>query len=329
VQRLVEEGKPRETPVALIRWGTYARQRTVVGTLENIIEQSKAQAMEPPSVIIIGPVVTLRERLNWFETRPLFGQCILVTRPRDQAPAFSNMLAAYGAEVLECPTLEIVPPQSWESLDAAIGELPTYQWLIFTSVNGVQFFMKRLHSHKRDVRSLAGMRVCCIGPKTADMAQQYGLRADLIPSIFQAEGLLEVMKEVGVSGKRVLIPRAEVAREILPEQLRSMGADVTVVPAYRALSPNVDSEGLKERFLKGEIHILTFGSSSTVRNFCRVFENKAEFTKLVEKAMVACIGPITAKTAREEGLSVAVVAPENTMGSLAEAIVRHVQGAAA
>ena len=329
VQRLVAEGKPRETPVAVIRWGTYARQRTVVGTLENIIEKSKAQAMEPPSVIIIGRVVTLREKLNWFETRPLFGQCILVTRPRDQAPEFSNMLTAYGAEVFECPMLEIVPPQDWKSLDTAIRELPTFQWLIFTSVNGVRFFMKRLDSHGSDVRSLAGMKVCCIGPKTAEVAKQYGLRADLLPSTFQAEGLIEVMKQAGVSGKRILIPRAEVAREILPDQLKAMGADVIVVPAYRALTPHVDVERLRERFLKGEIHILTFGSSSTVRNFCRLFEKRAAFTTLMEKVMVACIGPITAKTAREEGLSVRVVAPENTMDSLTEAIVRHVRGAAA
>ncbi len=325
VEKLLQEGKSPDTPVALIRRGTYMSQQTVTGTLANIVAQAKAVNLQPPTVIVIGAVVSLRERLDWFEQRPLFGKRILVTRPKHQAAAFSHILEAYGAEAIECSTLEIVPPLSWKELDEAILKIQNYDWLVLTSVNGVQAFMKRLQFHCRDIRSLAGLQLCCIGPRTAAEAAKFGISADYVPDEYQAEGVLATMKKVGVSGQQVLIPRAEVAREILPEQLREMGATVDVVPSYRAVPPSMEIEGLKQRFRQGDIHFITFASSSTVRNFCEIFESREEMVQMTKKVTMACIGPITAETVFEYGLSVDIVAKENTIPALAEAIVRYVQ----
>jgi uroporphyrinogen III methyltransferase/synthase len=323
VDRLIQEGKPATTPVALIRWGTYARQRTVVGTLSDIVGKASQADMSPPTVIVVGEVVRLRDRLNWYESRPLFGKGILVTRPRDQAPALSNLLAAQGAEPVECPTLEIHPPDSWGPVDEAISVLSTYDWVIFTSVNGVQSFMRRIWFHQKDVRSLAGVRVCCIGPRTQEEAARWGVAADLVPKDFQAEGILEAMGRLGVEGQRILIPRAKVAREILPDQLEAMGATVRVVQAYQAVPPAVEIDPIRDRLRNREIHYLTFTSSSTVRNFCQLFDNRQELQELTRNMTVAVIGPITAQTVQEEGLSVDVVALENTVPALVEAIILH------
>lgn len=323
VEHLRAEGKSPDTPVALIRWGTRAAQRTLVGTLGDIAGKAEAAAMEPPTVIVIGEVVRLREQLNWFETRPLFGFRILVTRPREQAPELSSLLTAYGAEPLECPTIHIVPPETWRELDDALAELERYHWLIFTSVNGVRPFMDRLRERGRDARALAGLRICCIGPRTAKAVTAYGLRPDLIPSEYQAEGLIQAMKGASVGGQRVLIPRAAVARELLPEQLRALGAEVRVVIAYRTVLPSVDVERLKELFRRQEIHMITFTSSSTVRNFARLFDSREDMIKLAGSCVVACIGPITAQTAAGEGLAVTVTGTENTIPGLVEAIVRY------
>jgi uroporphyrinogen III methyltransferase/synthase len=324
VDRLLENGKLPSTPVALIRWGTYSRQRTVVGMLSDIVEKASKADMSPPTVVVVGEVVRLRDRLNWYESRPLFGKGVLVTRPRDQAPALSNLLAAQGAEPVECPTLEIHPPDSWAPVDEAIDTLQTYDWVIFTSVNGVQLFMDRLWFHQKDVRSLSGLRVCCIGPRTEEEAARRGVAADLIPKDFQAEGILEAMGGLGVKGQRILIPRAKVAREILPDELKAMGAMVRVVPVYQAVPPALDFAPIRDRLKNREIHYLTFTSSSTVRNFCQLFDHRQELLELTRNIPVAVIGPITAQTVKEEGLSVDVVASENTVPALVEAILIHV-----
>lgn len=323
VDRLIQEGKAATTPVALIRWGTYARQQTVVGTLSDIVAKASKADMSPPTVIVVGEVVRLRDQLNWYESRPLFGKGILVTRPRDQAQAFSNLLAAQGAEPVECPTLEIHPPDSWTPVDEAIHALSTYNWVIFTSVNGVQSFMGRLWFHQKDARSLAGLRVCCIGPRTREEAARWGVGADLVPQDFQAEGILAAMDRLGVKGQRILIPRAKVAREILPDQLEAMGAMVRVVQAYQAIPPAVEIAPIRDRLRNREIHYLTFTSSSTVRNFCQLFDNRQELQELTRDITVAVIGPITAQTVHEEGLSVDVVALENTVPALVDAIIIH------
>lgn len=325
VHRLLAEGKPEDTPVALIRWGSYPRQRTVVGTLADIVERGETEQVEPPTVIVIGNVVRLRERLNWFESRPLFGKRILVTRAHDQASALSDLLVTYGGEPVECPTLEIVPPANWQDLDHAIDHLHEYQWLALTSVNGVQAFMVRLQRKGLDLRALHGLRVCCIGPRTAGEVEKYGVKPDLVPSEFQAEGLIEAMKMEGVAGQRVLIPRAAQARELLPEQLAALGMSVHVVTAYRSVAPQGKGENIKEWLRRGEIHIITFASSSTVRNFRRFFKSGGELKKLTHGTLIACIGPITAQTVQDVGLTVDVVASENTIPALVETLAQYMQ----
>ena len=323
VANLKREGKSGDTPAAVIRWGTKSGQRTVIGTLETIVAKAAEARIEPPSVVVIGEVVRLREQLNWFETKPLFGKRVLVTRAREQAGELSSLLAERGAEPVECPTIRIVPPASWAELDGAIADLSRYQWLVFTSVNGVKPFMERLQHKGLDGRAVAGLRLCCIGPRTADALASYGLRADLVPSEYQAEGLIEAMKTAGVKGQRVLIARAAVAREILPEQLRALGADVQVATAYRTVLPEVEADHVKDLLSKQTLHVMTFASSSTVRNFCGLFGSREEMRRLTNGVVVACIGPITAKTAVEEGLPVTITAAENTIPALVEAIVRY------
>lgn len=324
VKQLLAEKKSPDTPVALIRWGTYSRQKTVIGTLETIVDQAKAVHLEPPTVIVVGEVVKLRGSLNWFETRPLFGKRIIVTRARDQASALSELLVAHGGEPVEYPAIEIVPPDDWNELDQSIDRIHEYQWLVFTSVNGVQWFMTRLRRKGLDVRALHRVQVACIGPRTADEAERYGLCADLIPQTFQAEGLIEAMTVKGLTGKRVLLPRAAQAREILPEQLRAFGAKVDVVTAYQARAPRIDIQRIKEDLQREDIHIVTFASSSTVRNFCDAFESKTEMKSLLDGKVLAAIGPITAQTIEEMGLNPDVVARENTIPSLVDTLAHHI-----
>ncbi len=325
VRRLTEEGKSPRTAVALIQWGTYPRQRTVVGTLEDIVEQAEAANIQPPTIIVIGAVVPLRKHLNWFESRPLFGARILVTRARGQAAELSRLLLAYGGEPVECPTIEFVPPASWDEVDDAIGRLETYQWLVLTSVNGVQQFMRRVWHKGRDARSLQGLRVCCIGPRTAEELEKFGVKPDYIPSQYQAEGVLDVMKTAGVAGQRVLIARAAQAREMLPEVLRGLGAEVDVVPVYRTVIPHSNVEDIKARLVGQGIDIVTFASSSTVRNFVELFGGAKELKKILQRTSIGCIGPITADTVREQGLQVDVVARQNTIPALVEALVEYRQ----
>ena len=323
VAHLLAEGRASDTPVAAIRWGTKADQQTIVGTLADIVAKAEAARLEPPTVIVVGEVVRLRGQLNWFEAKPLFAKRIVLTRAQEQAKEFSQLLAAYGAEPVEVPTIQIVPPASWQALDEAIIRLGTYQWLIFTSVNGVGPFMDRLHVAGKDVRALASLRLCAIGPRTAQALKTYGLTADLVPAEFQAEGVIAALAQVGIQGNRILIPRAEVAREILPEQLRELGAVVDVIPVYRTIVPTVDVASLTQQLQDGRVAALTFTSSSTVRNFVELFGGQEAVRRLVAQVAIACIGPITARTAEEHGLTVTIMPAENTLPALAEAIVKH------
>jgi uroporphyrinogen III methyltransferase/synthase len=215
------------------------------------------------------------------------------------------------------------PPESWGPVDEAIQELSTYDWVIFTSVNGVKAFMGRLWFHQKDARVLGKARVCCIGPQTKAEVNRWGILADLVPKEFQAEGILEALGGLEIKGQRILIPRAKVARELLPEQLAERGAYVRVVHGYQAVPPQAEREPIANRFRNQDIQYLTFTSSSTVKNFCQLFTDRQEMHKLTQHAIVACIGPITAQTVQSEGLSVDIVAAENTVPALVDAIVAH------
>jgi len=278
--------------------------------------------IKPPAITVVGEVVRLRHELNWFEHRPLFGRRIVVTRAREQASDFKAILAELGAHCIEFPTIAIEPPPSWEDLDAAIERLSTYDWVIFTSVNGVRCFMERLRTAGRDVRDLHGVRLAAIGPKTAEALEQCGLRPDLVPDEYRAEAILEGLSSESITGKRFLLPRAMVARDVLPETLRRLGAQVDVVPAYRTVLPRDRSTEMVERLRSGEIDCLTFTSSSTVSNFFSLFEREA-ILGLLKTVRIACIGPITAKTAEEHGLKVDIMPSEYTIAGLVEAIRTH------
>jgi uroporphyrinogen III methyltransferase/synthase len=214
-------------------------------------------------------------------------------------------LAAYGGEPIVAPTIKMVPPPSWEALDQAIAKLSSYSWLVFTSVNGIAPFMERLNKARSDVRALAHLQIGAIGPRTADELTRYGLTADLIPSEYQAEGMVTALTQHEPRGTRILIPRAEMARAMLPEQLRLKGATVDVIPVYRTVLPESGLSRLKEQILAGAIDVITFTSSSTVSNFVELIGGEAH--RLGSKTTIACIGPITARTAEEFRLPVTIM----------------------
>ncbi|MFH1241093.1 MAG: uroporphyrinogen-III C-methyltransferase [Pseudomonadota bacterium] len=323
-EALMAHGRSPDTPTAVIQRGTVAAQKTLVGPLRDIAGIAKDNDVRPPGIIVVGEVVRLREELNWFEKRPLFGKRIVVTRAREQASEFLEGLARLGAECIEFPTIEVIPPQSWDELDAAIKTLETYQWVVFTSANGVKFFLKRLESLGMDVRDLKGLKIGAIGPKTAEYWHLMGLRPDLVPDEYRAEALVKSLKKEGAKKARILIPRAAEAREVLPEELRKMGAQVDVVTAYRTVRPVNDTSRVKEMLKSGTIDMVTFTSSSTVTNFVDMFEvGKDQLLRWMKNVVVACIGPITAGTAQEKGFSVGLIPPEYTVEALTDSIIRY------
>jgi uroporphyrinogen III methyltransferase/synthase len=322
VERLVTHGRSKDAPVAVIERGTVPGQRTVTGTLENITGLARRAEIRPPAIIVVGDVVGLRPSLNWFENRPLFGKRIVVTRAREQASDFLAMLSALGAECLEFPSIEIVPPENWEALDRSINDLGSYHWLLFTSVNGVKFFFQRLEEQKKDVRDLKGLKVGAIGPKTAGALAARGLNPDFVPAEYRAEAIIEEMGKQELAGTRILLPRAQKAREILPQELERRGARVDVVTAYRTVKPVHDLGAVREMLKQGQIDMITFTSSSTVQNFLEMFEPDSGLLQTwMQQVSVACIGPITADTAREKGLSVAVMPRDYTIEGLTESIL--------
>lgn len=321
---LMEHGRSSDTPVAVIRAGTVPGQRTITGSLGNIADKAQKENIKPPAIIVVGDVVSLRKELNWFEERPLFGKRIVVTRAREQASDFVACLSELGAECVEFPTIEVIPPPSWKDLDRAIGNLETYQWLVFTSVNGVKYFFERLEDSGQDVRDLKGIRIAAIGPKTADAIREKGVNADLVPEEYRAEAVVEAFRKHRVAGSRILLPRAAEAREVLPQELERMGAAVEVVEAYRTVKPEGDKDEIRAMLVKGDIHMVTFTSSSTVNNFMEMFEGESDqLLKWMEKVTVACIGPVTAKTAEQRGLSVQITPSDYTIEALAKAIVDY------
>lgn len=319
---LISAGRDPETPAACIRWGTVPEQRTVTGTLGDIADRVAEAGLKPPAITLVGDVVSLRDTgLGWFEGRPLFGRRIVVTRARAQAGELSGRLEELGAEVYEFPTIEIGPPRDFGPLDKAIRELESFDWLVFTSVNGVEAFLDRLAYHGRDVRAIPHKaRIAAIGPATAGALRDVGLRVDVVPREYRAESLLEEVAGSALAGQRVLIPRAKVAREVLPEKLREAGAEVVVPPAYESVPSDEGREALVGMLEVGEVDCVTFTASSTVENFVRAL-GADEARRLLAGVKVACIGPITAETAARYGIRVDAEAEEYTILGLVEAVV--------
>lgn len=316
--KLVEHGRRPDTPAAVIRWGTKPEQRVVVTTVAEAAQMVARQGIKPPAIFVVGDVVTLREELAWFDRRPLFGRKVLVTRAREQASALTAALEDLGAQCLEAPAIKIVPPESFAALDKALAGLYGYDWLIFTSVNGVDAFFRRLRLAGRDARALAGIKAAAIGAPTAARLEKFGVVADVVPLEFRAEGVVAALTGRVEAGMRVLIPRAAVARDVLPEELAKMGAAVDVVEAYRTIAADTDGAELAANLTAGEIDLITFTSSSTVTNLLAILG--ADASSLVGRARVACIGPITASTCLEHGVKPDVIAEKFTITGLVQAI---------
>jgi uroporphyrinogen III methyltransferase/synthase len=304
-RQIVARGRSPETPAIAVRWGTRADQETVIGTLATLAQQVEAAGMKPPATIIIGEVVELRGKLNWFERLPLFGKRIVVTRAAEQAGELSSRLRSLGATVIEFPVIELRAAADPAPLDAAIARLAEYDWLIFTSVNGVRFFMDRLDASSADLRSLRA-RICVIGPATRAAVEELHLKVDLMPEEYVGERLVAAFSGYDLKGKRVLLPRAAVARDVIPVALGALGALVDVVEAYRNVLPSKRAE-------LGSVDWITFTSSSTVSNFLALAGRQS--------ARIASIGPVTTATLREHGIEVHAEAKTYTLDGLVEAIL--------
>ncbi len=327
VEQLIAHGRSPDTPVALVRWGTTSRQATLTGTLSGIAGRAQAARFKAPAIIVVGEVVRLREKMRWFEKRPLLGKRIVVTRAREQASDLVNRLTELGAECLECPTIQVMPPENWGPLDHAIDRLSEFDWIVFTSVNGVKFFFNRLFEKGRDVRALHRMRTAAIGPVTARRLLDFGLASDILPESYRAESVVDAFQAEAVSGKKILIPRAEEARPILPAELKKMGAIVEEVTAYRTRQARDNAETLLSALQAGEIDVVTFTSSSTAKNFKALLPVNADLDTLMRGVVIASIGPITSDTASDLGFQVRVTAESFTIPGLCEAITAFYESA--
>jgi uroporphyrinogen III methyltransferase/synthase len=330
--RLVAHGRPPETPVAVIRWGTTPEQETVVGTLGDIVERTRARGITPPALTVVGEVVRLRERIGWFERRPLFGRRILVTRAREQASVFAEGLREAGALPVEFPAIEIRPPDSWAEVDGALDRLAEYDWIVFTSANAVRYFLMRLRASGRDVRALGRARLCAIGPATAEAIEALGLRVDVVPPEYRAEAVVAALTAAegpeGLRGRRVLVPRARDARDVVPAALAERGARVDRVTAYRNVLPDRTAAASVRGLLEdGRIDAVTFTSASTVRNLVDML-GRQEAPALLARTVVAAIGPVTADAAAAAGLRVDLVPEASTIPALTRALVARFAGEA-
>ncbi|MGI6453446.1 MAG: uroporphyrinogen-III C-methyltransferase [Syntrophomonadaceae bacterium] len=323
--QLIKNGKKPSTPVALVRWGTLPHQQVITGTLQDISERSRSAGIRPPAVIVVGEVVKLREKLAWLEKKPLWGKTIIVTRARAQASILVEKINELGGEAVEFPTINIVPEVDLRALYTAFKNLPRYDWIIFTSVNGVDIFFNELIHKDYDIRNLQGINICAIGPATRDRLAQRGIKVDYMPNEYMAEGIIEGLGQRLSKGQWVLLPRARGARSILPESLRSQGIHVNTIDLYRAEAVQDMSRDILEQIMDGEPDYITFTSSSTVANFVKII-GPDRIPLLSPKTKIACIGPITAKTAEDYGLSVEILAPEYTIDGLVKAILEDSRG---
>jgi uroporphyrinogen III methyltransferase / synthase len=312
-RELIKHGRSPKTPAMAVRWATRPDQQTIVGTLEDLPARIEKTGMKPPATIVIGEVVALRERFNWFEKLPLFGQRIIVTRDRRQSSMLAEPLEALGAETLFVPVIEIADPSEASPLERAIHNLASYDWLIFTSANGVRHFVEALDRSDVDLRALRA-KLCAIGSATRAAVEALHLRVDVMPAEYVAESLVEALAAEDLRAKRILLPRAAVARDLVPVTLRERGAVVDVVEAYRTIIPE-DAAARAKEALARKPHWITFTSSSTVRNLLAVTGRDA-----LEGIKVASIGPVTSATAREASLTVDVEADPHTIEGLVEAI---------
>jgi len=317
---LVAHGLAESTPCALIRWGTTPRQQVVTGTLGDIDERVRAAGLAPPALIVVGKVVALREKLNWFERRALFGRRIVVTRARQRASELSDKLRELGAEVIEMPTIRIAAPRDPGPLRKAAAQAEAYDWIVFTSANAVDGFFGALHEAGHDARALAGVRVCTVGPATAKRLKSFGLRSDAQPATYVGSEVADTLVAVeDLAGAKILCARSDIAPPELIDSLAARGADVCEVTAYRTVADDSGAEAVRDLLGRNEIDWITFTSSSTVRNFLRAVGDRA---LLGASTALASIGPSTSATLLESGLQPTVEAESHTIDGLVEAVCR-------
>ena len=324
-KKLMDNGRAPDTPVAVVRWASTPKQRSVVGTLETITEVVREADIKPPALVIVGEVVKLRKSIDWFEKRALFGKRMVVTRTREQASELVARLEEYGADCLEYSTIHIEPVDDYQLLDQAIENMQSYKWILFTSLHAITYFFKRLNATGQDSRALATCCIGAVGRATADELLKHGIQADLIPEKFTGAGLAESLIADGVEGQQILLPRALKAMETLPEMLNDAGATVTVAPVYRNVPPQGRKDELRDELNEGEIDLLTFTSSSTVTNFLTMVDaaDKEELHRLLDGVRIAAIGPVTAETVRKNGLTVDIQPDNYTIPDMVDAIVTY------
>ena len=321
-ESLIKHNMPADTPVAMIRWGTTGRQQSVQGTLATIAKIADEAKLAAPTITVIGDVVKLRDKLNWFEHRPLFGQRVVVTRTREQASQLSRQLLELGAEVLEIPTIKIVPPDNKQDLMDALLGLGEYDWIVFTSPNGVDAFFDYFFKAFEDLRDIGGLRIAAVGPTTAQKLRDLHLKVDLMPDEYVAKKIVAAFRAYeSIENLRILIVRAQVANADLPKGLEEAGAIVDDVAIYKTMPETEDRNGAAARFAEGGADWITFTSSSTVQNFHARF-NLPALVKQYPNLKLASIGPETSKAIADLGLKARVQAREHTIDGLVEALLR-------
>lgn len=332
LETLQREGMSPDTPVALVQWGTWKKQQTVDGVLSDVVGRAKEAGLTPPVVAIIGPVASLRQEIRWFDRQPLFGKKILITRSRTQASRLRTLLEEQGAEPLELPSIEIAPLADFSGLDAALaqyGLLPLETpfgtiskfWTIFASTNAVEAVFERIDAYGQDSRVFADSTIGAIGPATAAALLQRGIRPDFVPTTSVSEAVVKELSDWEWAGVPVLLPGADIGRDVVAKGLSDLGAKVERVTAYRTVLPSNAAQDARKLLSRG-VDVITFTSSSTVRNLLEILDGDRS---ALESALVACIGPVTAGAARELGLRVDLEADEHTVEGLVEAVVSHYQ----
>ena len=323
LEALQRAGLSADTPVALVQWGTWSRQRTVTGTLATAADNGRAAGLAAPVVAVIGEVVNLRDELAWFDNRPLFGKRVLVTRSRTQASRMCDLLEDAGAVAVELPAIAIAPPADFSTLADAVDRLSSYGWVIFASVNAVDSVFERVDRLGKDARTFGSARVGAIGPATCAALERRGIRPDFTPSRSISSAALEELAAHDWNGVSVLLPAADIGRDELDDGLSRLGASVQRVTAYRTITPTDAAQRARDAFTEG-VDIVTFTSSSTVRNLLALLEEDGgPGREALADSVIACIGPVTSGTARELGLRVDIEAGEHTVDGLSDALIKH------
>lgn len=324
IESLITHGRPPQDAAAIVSAGTLPQQQTLQGTLEELAQRLSVDPLRTPAMLIVGRVSALREHLRWFDARPLFGRRIVVTRAREQAGELVDRLEELGAQALEAPALRIEPIADTTALDAAAASAGSFDWIVFTSANAVDHFLRRLLAGPQDIRSLKGPRLCAIGPATAERLSQYGLKVDIVPAEHRAEAVaVAMLGEAAIAGARVLLPKADIAREVLAEELRKAGAEVTEVAAYRTVPGSGARDGdpdIYKMLLERQIDVVTFTSASSVRHFVKLLGDEPA-VDLLKGTTVASIGPVTAEAAQQLGIETTIMPKEYTVPALVDAIV--------